>query len=159
MANGTFDGDLLSAVRDSEYSALSAFIFRRSCWFRNKITHPCHPEPLSFQDCNLLMDSSRPLVWMGSTLSTSASRSFLRDILPECPLIVSVEEGHSCSGSRWLKKENCMKEKGTSLHLAYRDGSLPQTSLFLTFQLMLLLFPFDGKKGWKLSYVLLIYSK
>lgn len=42
-----FDGDLLSVVWDSEYSALSASIFRQSCWFRNKMTQPCHSMPLS----------------------------------------------------------------------------------------------------------------
>lgn len=71
IAHVTFEGDLLSAIRDLEFSVLSASILEQSCWFRNKITQPCHPVPLSFQDCNLLMDSSVSLVWMGSILISS----------------------------------------------------------------------------------------
>lgn len=58
-----------------------------------------------------------------------------------------LSESCSCSrSSRQEKGKHRTKRKGIGLHPAYRDASLPQTSLFVTFQLMLYLFPFDRKK-------------
>lgn len=56
-----FHSALLRGFQVSDYSNVSTPSFTRQWWFRNILTHACHPVSLSFPDLNLSMGLSSPL--------------------------------------------------------------------------------------------------